>query len=156
MNAWLKSPMDMGIRTLKNGRSAFPILLAGALFALGLALSGMTRPEVVLGFLNIFGDWNPSLAFVMVGAIGSHLVFLHRSREMPLTGSGLPFPARSRRSIDRQLVLGSALFGVGWGMSGMCPGPGLVSLSAWSGDALLFTGAMLLGMRGYRHLASRS
>jgi uncharacterized membrane protein YedE/YeeE len=118
--------------------------LSGGLFALGLGVAGMTRPEKVLGFLDLLGDWDPSLALVMVGAIAVHAL-AHRVRTgRPLLGGTFQLP--TRRDIDVRLVMGAALFGVGWGLAGYCPGPGLVSLAGPLPVAALFVGAMLGGM----------
>jgi uncharacterized protein len=147
-----------GVSLFSNGRWKGPVIVmfTGMVFAIGLALSGMTRPEVVIGFLNVLGQWDPSLAFVMVGAIGTHLFFLRRSQSMPVSRGGTPFPQASLRQVDRKLILGAALFGMGWGMSGICPGPGLVSGASLSGNALLFVGAMLLGMTAFHRLSRLS
>ena len=122
------------------------LFLAGLTFALGLGISGMTDADKVLGFLDLAGPWDPSLAFVMVGAIGVHLVLyrLILRRGSPLYGSSFRIPART--DIDTRLVLGSALFGIGWGIGGICPGPGIVSSMTFSSGPLVFFGAMTGGM----------
>jgi uncharacterized membrane protein YedE/YeeE len=122
------------------------VFLAGLLFAVGLGVSGMTDANKVIGFLNLAGDWDPSLAFVMVGAIGIHLVLfkLIVKRSSPLFGDVFHLPAR--KDIDRRLVIGAVLFGIGWGLGGFCPGPGIVSAVGLGDEALIFTGAMLFGM----------
>lgn len=120
--------------------------LAGVVFAVGLAISGMTLPEKVIGFLNVSGDWDPSLAFVMGGAIAVHLT-AHRllgRRKKPLLAEIFHLPTRS--DVDAKLLVGAALFGVGWGLGGFCPGPALVSAAAGQRDALLFVVAMTVGM----------
>ena len=119
----------------------------GLLFGLGLILSGMTDPRKVLGFLDLAGDWDPSLALVMGGAIavGVLAFALAKRRGCSLLGSSLHLPGNTR--LDRRLVLGSLTFGIGWGMAGLCPGPALVSMAAGQGKALLFVLAMLAGMR---------
>jgi uncharacterized membrane protein YedE/YeeE len=119
----------------------------GVLFGLGLILSGMTDPRKVLGFLDLAGDWDPSLALVMGGAIavGVLAFALAKRRGCSLLGSSLHLPGNTR--LDRRLVLGSLTFGIGWGMAGLCPGPALVSMAAGQGKALLFVLAMLAGMR---------
>ncbi len=120
--------------------------VAGLVFALGLGISGMTDANKVIGFLNLAGDWDPSLAFVMVGAIGVHLA-LYRiilRRKSPLFGDTFDIP--TRRDVDPQLVGGAAVFGIGWGLGGFCPGPGLVSLAGFGSFAAVFVGFMLLGM----------
>jgi uncharacterized membrane protein YedE/YeeE len=121
-------------------------LLAGALFGVGLVIAGMTQPAKVVGFLDFFGDWDPSLAFVMGGAmmvyfVGFRLV-VHRGR--PLWDVKLHLP--TRRDIDLPLIAGAILFGAGWGLAGYCPGPGLVSLGSWSTTAILFVVSMIVGM----------
>lgn len=125
-------------------------LLSGLLFGAGLLISGMARPEKVLGFLDVAGDWDPSLAFVMIGAIGVFAVaaLAARRREHPFFAEQFHWP--THKDIDTPLVLGSALFGIGWGLVGYCPGPALVSIGAGSIPAAWFTGAMLVGMLGYR------
>jgi uncharacterized protein len=119
---------------------------AGLLFAFGLGLGGMTQPTRVLGFLDIFGTWDPSLAFVMTGAVGTHAVLrpwiMHRQR--PLLEASFAVP--SRTDIDAPLIGGAVLFGIGWGLVGFCPGPALVALGAAVPEAALFVGAMMTGM----------
>lgn len=123
-------------------------LAAGLIFSVGLGLSGMTRPEKVLGFLDLTGDWDPSLAMVMVGAIGVHAlalrVILRRSR--PLTDAAFHLP--TQRQISAPLVAGAALFGVGWGLGGFCPGPAITSAVTLAPSALLFVAAMCAGLWG--------
>ena len=118
----------------------------GCVFALGLGISGMTDANKVIGFLNLSGDWDPSLAFVMVGAIGVHLLFyrLILRRHSPLFDDHFHIP--TRRDIDLQLAGGAALFGIGWGLGGFCPGPGLVSLTGFGQEAAVFVAFMLGGM----------
>lgn len=120
--------------------------LSGALFAVGLAISGMTRPAKVIGFLDLGGAWDPSLAFVMVGAIGVHFVTLRliTRRVRPLFDQRFHIP--TRKDIDTRLLAGAALFGVGWGLGGFCPGPGLVSAAAGSVPAVVFVLGMTIGM----------
>jgi len=124
----------------------FASLLAGLVFGLGLILSGMANPAKVLGFLDLAGPWDPSLAFVMAGAIGVGLVAfsvaLRRTRSW--LGAEMKLPTAHR--IDRRLLAGSALFGIGWGIAGFCPGPALVSLVIGGPKALVFVVAMLAGM----------
>jgi uncharacterized membrane protein YedE/YeeE len=123
-------------------------LAAGLLFGAGLAVSGMTRPQKVLGFLDVFGDWDASLMFVMLGAIGVHSLAYRiiRSRGAPLFAAKFVVP--SRRDLDIKLLLGAAVFGVGWGLGGYCPGPGIVSLPGGGMGALVFVIAMVAGMFG--------
>lgn len=120
-------------------------LLVGFLFAIGLAISGMTQPQKVIGFLNPW-DWDPALIFVMVGAIGVHALsypFIKR-RSSPLLDTKWHLPRR--HDLSSRLVLGSALFGIGWGLGGYCPGPGLTSLSSGDFRSVLFVIAMIAGM----------
>ena len=121
-------------------------LLAGLVFGLGLILSGMVNPAKVLGFLDLAGPWDPSLALVMVGAIAVGLVAFHvaRKRTTSLLGAAMELPIS--RQIDRRLVLGSVLFGVGWGIVGFCPGPAIVALAMGEVKAVVFVVAMLFGM----------
>ena len=123
-----------------------PAFLGGLLFALGLGVSGMTDANKVIGFLNLAGKWDPSLAFVMVGAIGTHLALyrLILRRNSPLFGEQFHIP--TARDITPKLVVGAALFGVGWGLGGFCPGPGLVSLAGFGSSASIFVVCMLAGM----------
>lgn len=120
-------------------------LLSGLLFGLGLSLGGMTRPAVVLGFLDIFGQWDPRLAFVMAGAVITtaigYRVVLRRSR--PLLAEAFQLPT-SRRA-DVRLVGGAAVFGIGWGIAGYCPGPALASLGATNPSLLVLVACMIAG-----------
>ena len=128
-------------------------MLAGALFALGLALGGMTIPARVTGFLTIGGTWDPGLAFVMIGAIAVYapLLRLIRRCSAPLLAERFHWPTAT--AIDTRLVVGSAIFGVGWGLSGYCPGPALVSLAAGGAPVAVFVAAMLAGCALGRRLA---
>ena len=121
-------------------------LLSGTLFGLGLALSGMMDPARVLGFLDPAGSWDPTLAFVLGCAVAVSALSVMLSRRMmrPLLVDRFDLPTRTR--IDRPLILGAGLFGIGWGLSGFCPGPALASLSLGLPKSLLFVVAMLLGM----------
>lgn len=118
----------------------------GLLFGIGLILSGMTDPGKVIGFLDLFGAWDPSLALVMGGAIavGIGAFALARKRSTSFLGDAMRLPQAGQ--IDRPLVLGSLMFGVGWGLAGFCPGPALVSLGAGQPKAAVFVAAMLAGM----------
>lgn len=129
---------------------------AGFLFAVGLALSGMTQPTKVSGFLDVAGAWDPSLAWVMGGAVSVYFAAdrIARRRARPLHAAA--FPPRPMARIDARLVGGAALFGVGWGLSGFCPGPALVSVGAGVGAALWFVPAMLAGMALQRLVSPRS
>ncbi len=131
-------------------KAAVVCFVAGVLFALGLGIAGMTQPDKVMGFLDFAGHWDASLMFVMVGAIGVntlayHLVAKRRARPVLVDRWHLP----TKKDIDRPLVLGAAIFGIGWGLGGYCPGPGLVSIASGSRSALVFVAAMLAGMVAY-------
>jgi uncharacterized membrane protein YedE/YeeE len=118
----------------------------GLLFGWGLLMSGMTDPGKVIGFLDLAGAWDPSLALVMGGAIavGVFAFAIARTRTRSLFGGALHLPTSS--DVDKRLVIGSLLFGAGWGLAGFCPGPGIVSMAAGESKALLFVVAMLAGM----------
>ena len=120
--------------------------VAGALFAVGLGVGGMTQPATVLAFLDVAGSWDPSLAFVMVGAVGVYAAAfrLTRRRSRPVLSDAFAIPAR--RDVDVRLLVGAALFGIGWGLAGYCPGPGIVSLVTGRADVVVFVTAMLAGM----------
>lgn len=119
--------------------------LVGILFGIGLMISGMTQPAKVIGFLDIFGNWVPDLAFVMIGAILinsiAHKLLMRRGR--PLFGSGFNLP--SKKDLDKPLIQGSILFGIGWGLAGYCPGPAIVSVGGLQTPAILFLIGMVLG-----------
>lgn len=125
-------------------------LLSGLVFGLGLALSGMINPARVLGFLDVAGDWDPSLAFVLAGAVITSTIGVAFARRCPrpLVGERFNWPGAS--SLDRRLLIGAALFGVGWGLAGFCPGPAIASLSLGYGKSFFFAAAMLVGMVLYR------
>jgi uncharacterized protein len=130
----------------------FASLMAGLVFGLGLIVSGMANPAKVLGFLDLAGNWDPSLAFVMIGAIAVGVVAFSfaRKRTVSLLGAEMKLP--TARAIDRRLVVGGAMFGVGWGIAGFCPGPALVALGMGETKALVFTAAMLAGMALFEFL----
>lgn len=127
-------------------RRILPPLLSGALFGAGLTLSGMTDPQRVRGFLDVFGRWDPTLVFVMGGAvIVMAIAWRIQSRmKRPLFSEKFSLP--DRRDFDARLIAGSALFGVGWGIAGLCPGPAVASLALSPLSALPFLAAMLAGM----------
>ncbi|MBR7888487.1 YeeE/YedE family protein [Marinomonas sp. A79] len=124
---------------------AFITLASGLVFGLGLAFSEMTNPAVVIGFLDIMGDWNPSLIIVMASAIGVGVIgyAIKNKRIKPLVASTWQVP--NLRHIDSQLIIGSGLFGIGWGLSGYCPGPGLTALTNNPNEGLYFIGALIVG-----------
>lgn len=130
-------------------------LLAGLIFGLGLIVSGMANPAKVQGFLDLAGAWDPSLALVMVGAIGVAWLPFRWAQRHNTSWFGEPRQLPGTREITPRLVAGSVLFGIGWGIAGLCPGPALVLLGTLSGPALLFVPAMLAGMALYRLLERR-
>jgi len=130
-------------------------LLAGLVFGLGLIVSGMANPAKVLGFLDLAGAWDPSLAFVMAGAVAVAALAFAVAKRRTLSWLGAAMKLPTSRDIDRRLVLGSAVFGVGWGIAGFCPGPALVALGMGQIKALIFVGAMLAGMRLFEWLERR-
>jgi len=125
---------------------ALSALLSGLVFGLGLIVSGMANPAKVLGFLDLAGQWDPSLALVMAGAIavGFFAFLIAKNRTRSIIGAEMKLPTAS--AIDSRLLTGSALFGAGWGVAGFCPGPGLVALGMGEPKALVFVAAMLAGM----------
>jgi uncharacterized membrane protein YedE/YeeE len=139
--------------------NAVTALVAGLLFGLGLIVSGMTDPSKVIGFLDIAGAWDPSLAFVMGGAILVGFVAFRfaRRRTVSFLGGAMHLPAA--REIDRPLILGALAFGLGWGLAGYCPGPAVVALGAGQDKAVVFVIAMVAGMALYeaadRHFHAR-
>ncbi|MBM3389276.1 MAG: hypothetical protein FJY26_07230 [Betaproteobacteria bacterium] len=139
-------------RILEHGLSEF---LIGLLFGFGLILSGMTDPGKVIGFLDLFGTWDPSLAFVMGGAVAVGVVAfgLAKKRTANVLGSAMRLPTSD--DIDARLILGSVLFGAGWGLAGFCPGPALVSLGAGQDKAVVFVVGMVLGMLVFEVLERR-
>ena len=120
--------------------------LVGLAFGLGLLVSGMSDPAKVLGFLDLAGRWDPSLALVMAGAIGVGLPAFALAARRPHALLGDPMRLPDARRVDRRLVVGGLLFGVGWGIAGICPGPALVLLGLGSGKGAVFVAAMLAGM----------
>ena len=131
--------------TAKVKQQIITSFIVGLLFSLGLAISGMTQPQVIISFLDPW-DWNPSLLFVMAGAVGIHMIaypFIRR-RPSPLLDTDWHVP--SRKDVTARLTIGSALFGIGWGLGGFCPGPGLTSLASGDLRVVLFVGAMITGM----------
>ena len=126
--------------------NVFFALLSGALFGLGLLVSGMANPAKVLGFLDLGGAWDPSLAFVMAGAIAVGTVAFAVARKRTLSFLGLQMRLPTASHIDRRLVVGNLLFGAGWGIAGICPGPSMVLLGLGESKAVTFVIAMLGGM----------
>ena len=135
--------------------TVFTSLLAGLVFGFGLIVSGMANPAKVLGFLDLAGAWDPSLAFVMGGAIGVGAVAFAVAKKRALSYLGAAMKLPVSRDIDRRLVIGSVVFGIGWGVAGFCPGPGLVALGMGEIKALVFVVAMLVGMGAFEWIERR-
>ena len=137
-------------------RALFVALLSGLLFGAGLAVSGMADPARVRAFLDVMGPWDPTLAFVMGGAMLPMIVAwrIKAHLDRPLIGGGFHVPSTSK--IDGKLVSGSALFGIGWGIAGLCPGPAIADLAVRPLPAALFVAAMLSGMLANRLITSRN
>ena len=129
---------------------------SGVVFSVGLVISGMTNPNKVIGFLDIFGNWDASLAFVMGGAVILNLFTFHiiKKRKKPVFTKGFEWP--NAKEIDSKLIIGSSLFGVGWGISGICPGPGIVNLTLLNTNAVVFIISMISGMILYKYFHSHS
>lgn len=130
-------------------------LMAGLIFGLGLIVSGMANPAKVLGFLDLAGAWDPSLALVMGGAIAVGTIGFALARRRAVCWLGSPMQLPTATKVDRRLLLGSTLFGVGWGLAGFCPGPALTALGMGEVKALVFVAAMLAGMALYEYIESR-
>jgi len=120
-------------------------LFCGIIFGIGLVISQMINPAKVLGFLNLFGEWDPSLAFVMIGAliISSPLFHLFKNKEKPIFSSS--FSISNKKEIDKELIFGSILFGAGWGLVGLCPGPAITSIALLNVSSAIFVVSMFIG-----------
>ncbi len=129
-----------------NLNTAIAALAVGFIFAIGLGISGMTKPSKVIGFLDLFGKWDPSLIFVMAGAIAVHFVTYRviRKRASPLLVPNWQVPTKTE--LTPALVIGALLFGAGWGLAGFCPGPAMTSLASLQSKPLIFVISMLVGM----------
>lgn len=124
--------------------------IAGLVFAVGLGISGMTQPTKVVGFLDVFGNWDPSLMFVMIGAIGVHFFTYRmiRKRETPILEDKWYVPTRT--DLTPSLIIGATLFGIGWGLAGYCPGPAVTSLASLDSRPIFFVLSMLAGIFLYK------
>ena len=140
-----------GVASMRNLSS----FLAGLLFGLGLIISGMANPAKILGFLDLTGRWDPSLVFVMIGAVALASIgfFASRRTGKPLLDETRHLPPKKK--VDVQLVAGSAIFGVGWGVAGFCPGPVVVAVGAGKFGAVVFFAAMLAGMLAFKVFDTR-
>ena len=135
--------------------SKLTAFIAGLIFGLGLLLAGMANPSKVLGFLDLAGTWDPSLALVMAGAIAVALLPFTLARKRQQSLLGLPMQLPNKREIDRRLIGGSLLFGIGWGIAGICPGPAVAILLTGHWQVILFVAAMLIGMALFEALERR-
>lgn len=131
-------------------RQSIVSFIVGIIFAFGLVISGMTNPTKVLAFLDLSGKWDPSLAFVMVGAIGVYFLSYKwiTKRDTPILEKEFSLPMK--KGLDQKLIIGAVLFGLGWGIAGFCPGPAIVNLSSLNPSALIFFVAMTLGAGIYQ------
>lgn len=138
---------------MSRGATAF---VSGVLFAIGLAVSGMTRPAKVIGFLDLAGQWDPSLAWVMAGAIAVYATAYWFSRRMtkPIHAKSFTLPARG--TVDAKLIAGSLVFGAGWGLAGFCPGPAIVSAASGASQSVAFCVAMAFGFWVTRAIDGRN
>ena len=137
---------------MKRNLVSLSAFLAGIVFGLGLLVAEMNRPPKVLGFLDIAGLWDPSLAFVMIGAIVAAFFAFRIAGRRPTSLLGEPIRLPATTAIDGKLLAGSAIFGVGWGLAGVCPGPAIVDLGFFDGGAFVFVAAMLVGMIAEKRL----
>jgi uncharacterized membrane protein YedE/YeeE len=144
--------MTRRARTVDTGAS----LAAGLVFGIGLIVSGMANPAKVLGFLDLFGSWDPSLALVMASAVGVGLAGFALDPGRKRSALGLPMYLPAKKAIDRRLVSGALVFGAGWGLAGFCPGPALVAVGEGSREALVFAAAMVAGMALFELTARRA
>ena len=131
-------------------------LLCGVVFGVGLAISGMTNPAKVLGFLDVAGNWDPTLAFVMGGALAVSSVGFAIARRSLRPWLAETFAIPTRSDLDARLIGGAALFGIGWGLVGLCPGPALANLARGSPQVYIFVGAMLVGVVVHRFATASS
>jgi uncharacterized membrane protein YedE/YeeE len=127
-------------------RSALVAFISGVVFAVGLGIGGMTQPAKVIGFLDFVGNWDPSLALVMLGAVGVHSLFYRLLGNRPSSRLAPAIPLPTRKEIDFRLIGGSALFGLGWGIAGLCPGPAITSLASGNFPVVIFSVGMIAGI----------
>ena len=140
---------------MTDKRSHVVAFVSGLLFAIGLGVAGMTNPNKVLNFLDVFGDWDPSLALVMAGAILVYAPVYRRIKGEAAPKFAERFHWPTKQDVDAKLVVGSILFGIGWGIAGFCPGPAIVAASTGQASTLAFFAAMVLGMLAQGVVARR-
>lgn len=136
-------------------KTALTSFVSGIVFALGLGIPGMTRPIKVIGFLDFFGNWDASLAFVMIGAIGVYFIAYRLSQNMGSPILGPVFSVPIRTDLDARLIAGAALFGAGWGLGGFCPGPAITALASGAAPVALFVASMAAGIYLHNWFAMR-
>ncbi len=124
----------------------FISFIAGVIFSIGLSISGMVDPNIVIGFLDIFGKWNPALIFVMGGAVMVNLLTFNLILKKGQGYGGCELDLPAKKNVDKKLIIGSALFGVGWGIFGVCPGPAVANLFLLNGKMIVFFLSMITGM----------
>lgn len=129
--------------------------IVGLVFAVGLAISGMTQPQKVIGFLDLFGNWDPSLVFVMGGAIAVHAVVYFFATKKPHPILAVEWSIPNKKEITPALIIGSILFGMGWGLGGYCPGPAMTSLGTLSQSIVTFIPSMIAGMLVFKLIDSK-
>jgi hypothetical protein len=134
---------------MKNGLAA---LVVGFIFAIGLGVSGMIQPQKVVGFLNLFGDWDPSLIFVLGGSVVVHFITYRLIRKRPTPLLAPHWQVSTKTEITPALIIGSTLFGIGWGLGGLCPGPAVTSLASFEPRPVIFVVSMLVGMFLFKQL----
>ncbi len=139
---------------MSNSGPIVPALISGILFGAGLVISGMTDPTKVIGFLDLLNGWDPTLAFVLAGATGTHM--LARQLLKDKIPEMFESAKESKVSVDKPLIIGSVMFGMGWGLGGYCPGPALTAVIPAMGTTLVFTISMLVGMAIYRWTQHRN
>ena len=136
-------------------KTALTSFISGIVFALGLGISGMTRPIKVIGFLDFFGNWDASLGFVMLGAIGVYFIAYRRSRNMAAPILAPVFTIPKRTDLDARLIAGAAIFGAGWGLGGFCPGPAITALASGAPPVVVFVASMAAGIYLHGWTAAR-
>ncbi len=143
------------MRTLHFNKNAISSFIVGIIFGVGLVISGMTQPQKVIGFLDFFGNWDLSLIFVMAGAILVHAIFypLIMKKKHPMFDTQFHVPIR--RDITSSLIIGSVIFGIGWGLGGYCPGPAFASLISLDSKVLVFIVNLLIGMKIYHLIENK-
>lgn len=126
-------------------------LISGLIFSFGLSISGMINPQKVIGFLDVFGTWDASLVFVMLGATGFNFIAFKIISKRASPFCAIDYQLPTKKLLDRKLFIGSAIFGIGWGIAGICPGPGLVNIVSLNPNIFIFIGSMSVGMNIFKY-----